>query len=144
MKHRLLLFMVVILVLSMPGRASAAYKWFVPDHGQVRVWSTGFSLQSLDWDADALSFRWWDAVEFEIRATQAGKTIGDFFSGLGSTWSGTLPGKYREYDQDDVTLGCWSPHLIDHYSTYQAMTYMIPHPDLPTNLRSLSGMRTRL
>lgn len=109
----------------------AVSKWFSPDHGKVYAHTDIYLLDWLDWDADAEKFGVSDAVEMELRGRVA--PISNYYVGLAPSWYSNLPGSYREYDFDDASIGCASPHLINHTQFYWGYTLLTPKTPQPSS-----------
>lgn len=103
-----------------------ALKWFSPYDGYAYAYSNRVSTGNLKWSSSSVSgFKWWDAWEGEFRK-YGGGSIKGVYKSLASTWNSNLPGRYREMDNDDVTIGCASVHILVAGNSYYGYTYLVP------------------
>ncbi len=106
-----------------------AWDWYTPHDGYTFADEDYYYLRGV-WSSTSVDkYSWWDAWEGELRGTS--QAISAYYSGLGSSWGGSFPGRYREYDSNDVMLGMASPHLMSANTTYYAYTYTTPSSGQP-------------
>lgn len=125
------LIFLTLLFVGVAGRVYAVAKWFSPFEG--------FSFADEDfwyfrgrWTQDSINeFDWTDAWEAELRGQN--DLIGNvYYSGI-SDWDSDFPGKYIEFDPDDVTQGMHHPQNMQANTDYLAWAWLNPRPNQPAS-----------
>lgn len=112
-----------------------AWDWYTPYTGYTTADEDYYYIRGKWSSASVEDYRWWDAWEGELRGES--ETIDNYYSGLGTNWGGTFPGKYRELDGDDVTMGMASPHLMSSETNYYGYTYLTAAEGQPDSFDAL-------
>jgi len=96
--------------------------WYTPYDGQVSIGPTYVEGRNLKWSQWRIDYYdsndYWE-LEFRPRTGEPD----DVWDGVDSLYS-NLPGAYEEYDEDDVTVGTYSPDKLVSGTSYYGMVYM--------------------
>ena len=87
---------------------------YTPSSATIRLTSDSVRFTNLEWIGNTfVEDHYWEG---EIRA-RSGYTVEDAYTGVTAVVS-DLPGAYKEYDTDDVSIGCSSAYWIVPGNSY--------------------------